>query len=827
MPPHMRPGSSVQWTAYPALIVAGAFALGIVGASALGPGSLVVWLAGAGGGLVGAAAAEWWHRTRLVTLAPFARVVAVVLVAGCAGGARFTVYQTPSPRSLAPAAGGSDTDMTVWGEVADAPERTDEVTRFVLVADSILGSGGAVAVDGRARVTLKPSPWTEQTGVFPDVHQGDRVRLRGALQSAPGLRNPGGFDYGAYLSRRGICCTLYVGDPDHATVTGSNRGTVQRVLVSVRSHIHRQVRRYVSSDGGRAVVRALLLGDRSRITDAQRDRFAKTGLMHLLAVSGLHVFLVGMVLYALLRPLLMRFRLRWRTVEVVRAVLTVVVLGFYMFLTGGRPSVVRAVIMAALFIGGVFFQRSAHSLNTLGVAALVLLALRPPMLFDVGFQLSMAAVAGIVTLNPRFLELIPDEYQDSEVTDWAVSTATVSAAAILGTAPILLYHFGWVSIAGLLLNMVGIPCTGLGLSAAIVMVMTGGLSTAVAASFGSAADLFMQALLATSRYGVSWFSWAGVRMPVPNLWGLGALGAGLIALAQWPRPRIRWRWVVAGLFLATVSVWSPVVRGDATPTLDVIFFDVGQGDAVLLETPRDRHMLVDTGPRSPSSAAVEFAVLPFLERWGIQTLDLVAVTHSDEDHLGGLPTLLNEVSVRRVVHNGKPTDTELYAEALRQLRQKGVPREAVHRGDTIRVGSSLRVNVLGPPPQKKFDDENNMSLVLKVGYGAVDVLLPGDVETAAESNLVRTYGQQLESHVVKIPHHGSATSSTSEFVRVASAAGKTHAVVSVGQNDQYDMPSGTILRRWRQSGTNVHSTAREGAVWIRTDGKDVWRLRWK
>jgi competence protein ComEC len=285
--------------------------------------------------------------------------------------------------------------------------------------------------------------------------------------------------------------------------------------------------------------------------------------------------------------------------------------------------------------------------------------------------------------------------------------------------------------------------------------------------------------------------------------------------------------VVAGLFLATVSVWSPVVRGHATPTLDVIFFDVGQGDAVLLKTPRDRHMLVDTGSRSPSSAAVEFAVLPFLERWGIQTLDLVAVTHSDEDHLGGLPTLLNEVSVRRVVRNGKPADTELYAEALQQLRRRSVPREAVHRGDTIRTGSSLRVNVLGPPPRRKFDDENNMSLVLKVGYGAVDVLLPGDVEAAAERNLVRTYRGQLESHVVKIPHHGSATSSTSEFVRAASAPGKTYAVVSVGQNDQYDMPSETVLRRWRQSGANVHSTARGGAVWIRTDGKDVWRVRWK
>jgi len=480
-----------------------------------------------------------------------------------------------------------------------------------------------------------------------------------------------------------------------------------------------------------------------------------------------------------------------------------------------------------LFIGGVFFQRSSHSLNTLGVAALLLLALRPPMLFDVGFQLSMAAVAGIVALNPHFLQVVPDEYRGSQVTDWLVSTATVSAAAILGTAPILLYHFGWVSIAGLLLNVVGIPCTGLGLSSAIVMATVGGTWTAVAAPFGSAADLFVQGLLATSHYGASWLSWAGLRMPIPDLWGLGALGAGLVALAQWPRPRTRWRWVVVGLFCAVVSVWIPVIGGRGSPSLDIVFFDVGQGDAVLLRTPSDRHVLVDAGPRSPSGAAVEFAVLPFLKRWGVQTLDLVAVTHSDEDHLGGLPVLLKEVSIGRVVHNGKPADTELYGDAVRRLREENVPRRAVRRGDTLHVAPSLRVDVLSPPTKGKFKEENNASVVLKVQYGAVDLLLPGDVEAPAERNLIRTYGRQLESHVVKIPHHGSATSSTPEFVRVASVPGKTHAVVSVGEEGQYGMPDEDVLRRWKRVGRRVYSTARRGAVWMRTDGREVWRHRWR
>jgi len=827
----VRPGSSVHWSAYPALFIAGAFALGVLGESALGSESVFLWLGGAGAGLAVFVGVQWWDRTRLVTLAPLGRIVAVVLIVGCAGGVRHAVYRSPPAHALAPAAEASDETTALQGLVGDAPERTDEATRFTLEVGTLFGERDTAAVQGRTRVTLRPSPWVEGTGTFPEVRQGDVIRLRGDLRLAPGLRNPGGFDYRAYLARRGICCTMYVGKPDRVAVRGNRRGGLGTALVAVRGHVHHQIDRYVPSAGGRAVLRALLLGDRSRVTDAQRDRFAKTGLMHLLAVSGLHVFLVGMVLYVLLRPLLMRFQLRWRTVEGVRAVFTIAVLGVYMLLTGGRPSVVRAVIMATLFIGGIFFQRSAHPLNTLGVAALVLLAVRPPALFDVGFQLSMGAVASIVTLNPRFLETVPGRYRASEVAEWLVSTVTVSAAAILGTAPVLLYHFGWVSAAGLLLNVAGIPCTGLALTAAILTAITGGMWTMAGAVFGSAADLFVQGLLATSRYGAEWLSWAGLRMATPDPWVLGAFAAGLIALAQWPRPRNRWRWVIVGILLATVSVWGSATGRKAAPTLDVLFFDVGQGDAALVSTPEGRHVLVDTGPHSPSGGAAEFSLLPYLERWGIHRLDDVIITHSDEDHLGGLPTLLREVSVGRVVHNGRPADTELYAETRRLLDRKEVSQRTVRRGDTLAISPSVRAQVLSPPrnpARRGIEGKNNASVVFHLGYGEVDFLLPGDVESGAERDLVRTYGGQLASRVVKVPHHGSTTSSSPDFVRAVSGAdGTPHAVVSVGQSEQYGMPSEKVLSRWRGRGVNVHSTAQEGAAWMRTDGKEVWEVHWK
>jgi competence protein ComEC len=704
-------------------------------------------------------------------------------------------------------------------------------TRFTLAVDTVFGARDTTAVKGQVRVTLQPSPWRDAAKPFPRLYEGDRVRLQGEVQPAPGKRNPGGFDYAAYLSRRGTCCTMYVGAPSNVTRLGESRGSLTDLVVRGRSYVRRQISQYVPSDDGQAVLQALLLGDRSGITDAQRDRFAQTGLMHLLAVSGLHVFLVGMVFYVLLRPLLMRFRLGWRTVEVTRAVATVLVLGFYMLLTGARPSVVRAVVMSTLFIGGIVFQRSAHPLNTLGVAALVLLAVRPPALFDVGFQLSMAAVAGIVTLNPRILDVVPERYRASDTGEWLISMVSVSLAAMLGTAPVLLYHFGWVSAAGLLLNVVGIPFTGLALSAAVAMEVVGGVWPMAGIAFGSTADLFVRGLLLTSRWGTEWFSWAGIRMATPNIWTLAALTAGLFGLAQWPRPRLRWRWFLCALLLAVGGVWMDAVGRDAEPTVDVLFFDVGQGDAALVSSPEGEHMLIDTGPRSfGGSSPAAYSVLPYLERHGIDHLEAVVVTHSDGDHLGGLPAILSEVSVGEVLHNGQQVDTDLFAKTRRLFQRHDVEERSVDRGEAFSFGG-VRVQVLGPPARplrRGIDSENGRSVVLHLAYGKTGILLPGDVEANAEWDLVRSYGDQLASRIVKVPHHGSKTSSTPPFVEAAvDTLSTTRAVVSVGESNRFGMPDESVVRRWKENGAQVQRTSRRGAVWLRTDGDRVWEVEWK
>jgi competence protein ComEC len=314
------------------------------------------------------------------------------------------------------------------------------------------------------------------------------------------------------------------------------------------------------------------------------------------------------------------------------------------------------------------------------------------------------------------------------------------------------------------------------------------------------------------------------------VWTLGTLTAAIAGLAQWPRPRLRWRCIIFALLLATAGVWTGTIERGAQPTLDVLFFDVGQGDAVLVSTPGGKHILIDTGPRSfGGESAAAYSVVPYLEQEGIDHLEAIVVTHPDGDHLGGLPSLLESVSVGQVLHSGQKVETDLYKQTRILLQRKGIPSRAVDRGDDLLFGA-VRLQVLGPPvhPHRNgIDSENGQSVVLHVVYGSTDVLLPGDIEANTERDLIRTYGSQLASRVVKVPHHGSQTSSTSAFVQasVDSLRG-TAAVVSVGRSNRFGMPDAQVLSRWKRF-SSVYTTSQTGAVWMRSDGVDVWRVQWK
>lgn len=821
----MRPDSSPTLHAYPALLVAVCLASGI-GLAAAWTIPLWAWGSLALAGLAAAGLGAWRSRDRLVHLQPLVRALSAGVVVLALGGVRYGIdHRLPAHHVAHLIEGDQATgSVSLTGRVVKGPVVMDFGTRLVL--DGLMlraADGAAVPRAGRVQATLAAPSW-KPAPAFPPVAPGDVLQITASLKPLPARRNPADFDYAAYLRRQGIHAVLIVDRADQLHVVGQRLSPVERLTVRARRQVRDRLARYLPQPDTRALLAALLLGDRTGIDDDTRSHFARTGLLHLLAISGLHVMLIGLVLYHLLRPTLLRCGLGWRAAEVTRAVVTMAVLLAYLLLAGAGPSVVRAVVMAGLWIGAVLVQRPTRALNLLGVAGVVLMLARPATIFDVGFQLSFAAVAALITLPPVLMQAVPEAFRASRLPRNVTGMMVASLAATIGTMPVLLHHFGYASFAGLILNLAAIPLTAVTLGAGLLTVLTPGW---LAETFGALTGLSVELLTATAEVGAGLFTWTVVEGRLSSAWMLGAFVLILGALAQWPRPRLRWRLIVGAVLLVTSGVWIDLGRGTHRADLEVVFFDVGQGDAALIALPNRRHLLIDTGVGGAYTDRGARTVRAHLDRFGIRRLDAVVVTHPHSDHLGGLPSLLRHVDIGTVYHGGEGTATDLHTEAIHLLDSLRIPDRIVQAGMTIDLDPSVRIQVLSPTPRLVgLGEANEGSVVLRMQYGKTTMLFAGDAETEAERHLVSRYGPLLPSDLIKVAHHGSPTSSTLDFVQHVTRGTAPLAVVSVGRTNRYGLPSPAVVERWRSSGAAVHTTGVEGAVWVRSNGSQVTTVPW-
>lgn len=816
-------------------------------AAALGAGIAVAdaWTLSAADGaavvafcVFAAAAYGLLTRQRLVTLR--ALVVAAAALGGMAG---LGALRLASSHSLAPShvawavapvtprvpdrEAAAPPAVRVEGRVASPPVATRRGVRFALAAHQVDGPAGRRSVKGRVEVTLA-RPFKLREGqrepIYPSLRLGDRVAVQGVLAPPPRPRNPAQMDYGAYLRGQGTHATLRVESEAEVVFVAPAARLADRLAATVQRHVRQALAATVPHDASRAVLLALLLADRSGIEAVTLDTFRQTGLMHLLAVSGLHVMLVGLALFGLLKPVLGRLGLGHRRTEWTRAAITLALLLVYALVTGATVSVVRAVAMTAVVLVGRALERRVDTLNALGLAAIGLLLWRPAALFEVGFQLSFGAVAALVSLSPVLTDWVPPAWTRPAWGRWLVASVVASTAATLGTAPALLVHFGRVPLAGLVLNAPAIPLTGAALGSALAAAGLHEVAPGVASLIGAFASATTQGLLAVSTWGASGLRWATVAGYLESGWMLAALVVALGAAALARRPVAGRRVALAAAALGVVGVGAGVP--DAAPRFDVVFLDVGQGDATVFRLPGGGHVLIDAGVQSPYTDEGARTVVPHLQRYGVQRLDAFVLTHADADHIGGAMAVLRTISVGRLIVNGQAGGTDLWRATLAVADSLGVPVVAVAAGDTLALDPAVQIRVLGPTPGRvAAGDANEASIVLHVRHGATRWLLTGDAEHEGEADLVARYGRLLAADVVKVGHHGSRTSSTADLVR---AAGQPRwAVVSVAARNRYGLPDAEPLLRWQQAGATVLQTADEGAVWLRSDGATITRIGWR
>jgi competence protein ComEC len=683
-------------------------------------------------------------------------------------------------------------DAVVEGRVASVPERLDGRARFLLLDAA-----------GRRLELTAPQP------SLP-LAWGDRIRVAASLRRAPPPANPGGRDRRASADARGIAL----------------EGFAREAPVRVRPPsplVHLEVARSrfaAAADAAlppreAALVRALGAGDENAVDPPTMVAFARSGLVHLLSVGGLHLAVVAFGAQRLLRRLLDRWDPVAHRIDPRRwsAAAALPVTALYALATGAEVPMLRSAVGAAAAFAGVLLDREIDASDALALASLAILAVDPAALLDVSFQLSFASVAGLAVLGPRLRRAIPWAPGTGHLraaAEAAIQGACASAAATLATAPLVALHFRRLSLLAVPANLIGVP-----LGAALTVV-------AALAGLASAASAALCALLLQACRPLAWAllalgdlfatpGWSSLGLASPGTLGAAAcfgLGAGSLAV----RGRLRWALALG----AAAALLGPgpmrAMAARRAGLLEVVFLSVGQGDAAVVRLPDGSAVLIDCGGEARGRYDPgERDVLPFLRDAGIRGLAAAFVTHPHPDHLLGLPAVADAIPVERLFTSGRTGD-----EAARAALARLPPSRVLSAGDLFER-DQVRFEVLGPPNHHGELDDNDASLVLRIVYGSTSFLFLADVGAAGEQGLLERGG--LASTVAKVPHHGSRHNSSAALVE---AVRPRWAVVSVGARNRFGFPHPEAVARWRSSGAEVLRTD-EGAVRFLSDGRAVRR----
>jgi competence protein ComEC len=716
--------------------------------------------------------------------------------------------------------------FNIEGLIYRPPEPLEDKVRVHVRAEKIHLEGNQFPVAGNLLLTVKDKQ--------VDLRYGDRVRFISRIYAPRPATNPGSFDYRRFLALQGIWVTAYANSAAEIVRMEEKKGnSFFHFVENGRERIRKFIDENASPETG-GIIKALVLGDRGDISKEVNERFIISGVNHILSISGLHVALVAAFFFGATRFVLRFFpflllRLNLNKTSALVAIVPVI---FYLFIAGAGVAAVRSTIMVLSFLLALLLDREKDLYDALFVAAFFILIFNPAALFDISFQLSFLSVLALLYFIPRFTEYFsflktwPYQSWLEEQPPWRrkllfylAGTLLTSTAAILGTGPLVVYYFNRISPVGLLSNLVLVPLMGfantlLSLLAALMVflchplakILTG-LNSFVLEISLALVDLFSRVPMASQR---------AVTPTIPEV----LLIYGILVVAANLK---RWKRSLHALILLAAVYGGIQVHGYFSTyhsqELKVTFLDVGQGDAAVIQLPRGKVMVIDGGGTPDGTFDPgERIVAPYLWKERRKAVDYLVNSHSHPDHLQGLLFLLENFEVKNVWDSG---DREAESPLVQKMLEMAWDRvEARGQGSSVQEVEGVKIEFLHPPLEKtkRFPFwGNDASLVIRLSYGEVSFLFCGDVESLGEQEILKT-GGNLKSTVIKVPHHGSKSSSTPNFLE---AVHPKFAVFTVRGGAHPRLPNPGVLERYEAMGVKVLRSDRDGAITFVTDGKDL------
>jgi len=642
------------------------------------------------------------------------------------------------------------------------------------------------------------------------------------------------FDFKDYLARQGIYSVVSYPKDVLLLDTGKKPKHMQMVY-SFRNEMAQSLDSALP-DPQCSLAKAMLLGQRGSISPGLREDFSKSGTSHLLAISGVHVSIIAGIILSAGIWLFGRRRPTY-------FLLALAVVWGYALLTGMRPSAMRASIMVSLWLYADRIGRPRSAFTALAFAAAIMLAIDPQLLSDVGFQLSFAAMAGLIFLTPVFHDWGNnlcglEDGKISPVASFVIGSFAVTMGAVFATLPLVAYYFGLISLLSLPATFFALPAVpGVIITSSLVGI-TGIFSPLVAEILGWITWLFASYVIEVAKFFADLpFSSVDVEVTAPMMGGYygilvcliwvpsntGKLGdllnrlKGFLRRAPEFSGKLPARLIIVTLVVISALVWVAALT-ISDNRLHVFVLDVGQGDSILISKGSSQ-ILVDGGP-SPDRLSDELeGKLPFWDR----TIELVVLTHPDADHLAGLVEVLQRYKVSKILTSGQETETDLYRQWRRLIDEKGIERVVAKTGQRVTLGSDIELAVLHPSGDQTVKDKvglNENSVVLRLECGRFSMFLTGDAGQVVEKSLL-DQSVKLRSTVLKVSHHGSNTGTSPEFL---SEVKPELAVISVGEDNKFGHPTGEVMSRLQSAitGESIYMTSQRGTIELVTDGETLW-----